>query len=50
MVRMQWKLYVQGELRAEGVYVEVTCTARVEEAVNEVAAEVAEPVVDRLVD
>lgn len=50
MVGVQRESYVEGQLSAEGVYVEVTRAARVEEAMDEVAAEVAEAVVRRFVD
>lgn len=50
MVRVQREPRVERQLRAERVHVEVARAARVEEAVDEVAAEVAEAVVDGLVD
>lgn len=50
MVRVQREPRVERQLGAERVHVEVARAARVEEAVDEVAAEVAEAVVDGLVD
>lgn len=50
MVRVQREPYVDRQLSAERVCVEVTRAARVEEAMDEVAAEVAEAVVRRFVD
>lgn len=50
MAGMQWELYLQGEVRAEGVYVEVARAARVEEAADTVATEVAATVADGVVD
>lgn len=50
MVRVQGELYVEGELRAEGVDVEVARAARVEEAADSVAAEVAAAAAEGVVE